>query len=504
MVDVERELYSLIARLLKGRFPVTHDHFLAEQESLAQNNARSIFSSHPTIQKLTRSHDLPIDKFITIISEMRTKDPQTMLPAQTDRFMNDGDALLHNLACKRSKPLRSQIEILGHAAQICCLAADVTSQIVISGADDNDVKIWRLPSGTQIGHLQVHSQPITNVSIHPSNRFFLTSSLDRKIRIFSLPDCNMISNYTSRDSCWLTNFSRTGKYMLIMYKTTFTLRTIDQKTGEILDNSINTRLPSGHSTEALDFSPGDEFLACTTNKASLRVLSLVTGRLLALKGNCVWDSVTFSHHSATLLLLVASSCDFFVLRYSQDAMFDTEIALTVRGSGRFTRAQFTCDDSRIVAGADHLIAVFSTITKDLIATIPENSYYGNGWNVLPHPLVPHLCAVLCKDGRASLWDVARLEHVQALECMTGGHATDALWTIDGQSLIIADLNGRILIFGSGGREANPLRLETKPRVSVTYESHLHAFFHGREPQTHNNPFQTRVYAPQDEPKPQTP
>jgi hypothetical protein len=63
------------------------------------------------------------------------------------------------------------------------------------------------------------------------------------------------------------------------------------------------------------------------------------------------------------------------------------------------------------------------------------------------------------------------------------YATGALRTIDCQSLIIADFTGRTLILGSDEHEANPLRLETKPQLSVTYESHLRTFFRTKKPQT---------------------
>jgi hypothetical protein len=57
-------------------------------------------------------------------------------------------------------------------------------------------------------------------------------------------------------------------------------------------------------------------------------------------------------------------------------------------------------------------------------------------------------------------------------------ATDAIWTLDAQSLIIADREGRIVIYGQGEHEVGPLRVETMPRNIIHYEQHLHAFVTG--------------------------
>jgi hypothetical protein len=307
----------------------------------------------------------------------------------------------------------------------------------------------------------------------------------------------------ARSDCWLANFSRTGRYLVVVFNDSWVLCCLNQLTGEILgEGAINGCIGSGDSLEALDFSPGDEFLAYTTENRVLRVISLRTGESQELPGLVRWDSLSFSHRSATLLLFVSSSSDSLRLKYSVHAMFDCEVALSAKGSGPFKRAQFTCDDSRIVAAGSHMIAIFATATKELITTIPENTYYGRGWNILPHPYLPNLCAAMCLDGRASLWDIATREHLQALECITGNHATDALWTLDGQSLVVADDAGRISIFGAGGREISPLRVRTKPRISACYENHLHAFFHGKNVQWSSDRFREvpssyplRIHAP---------
>jgi hypothetical protein len=485
-MNFESELYSLIAKILQERFPATHQQFLTEQESLTRERPASMLSTHPTITRLARAHSLPLDEFLTVISAMRSQPVDAPRDRrQCDRSLNPADALSFDLALPHinSKPLPAQTEIWAHAAQICCLACDATSQILISGADDNDVKLWHLASGTQIADLEVHIRPVTNVAIHPSNRFFMTSSLDGVVKIFSLPECDELSDRGTQRGCWLANFSRTGKYLLMAQTSRFELYTVNQRTGEIR-GGLSWEMPSRHAMEALDFSPGDEFLAYSSVDRGLRIQSLETSTSIVKTGPELWDVVVFAHRSATLLLTVASSIGLCVLRYSRDVMFDSEAVLTAEGAGEFARAQFTCDDNRIVAVGCHMIAVFCTRTQRLIATIPEGQWYGNGWIVLPHPCIPTLCAILCMDGRAALWDIERCHLVQTLECTTGNLPTDAVWTLNGESLVIADATGRLLIFGQGGKASSNLRLAIKPRTNFPYERHLHGFFpSSQEPKT---------------------
>jgi hypothetical protein len=147
-------------------------------------------------------------------------------------------------------------------------------------------------------------------------------------------------------------------------------------------------------------------------------------------------------------------------------------------SEEIVRAQFTCDDSRIVALTTRAILIVLPTSRTIISRIPSGSHYQAGWLALPHPIIPSVCVILCQDGTASVWDVEKGIYLQALEHATGEIAHDGVWTLDGQHVIVSDGSGKIYVYGTGGQEFGSLRVDAVSTKPFPAEDHLHRFFVG--------------------------
>ena len=71
----------------------------------------------------------------------------------------------------------------GHAKQVTTVVVTRDNKYIISGSEDNTIRIWNLLEKTQESVLQGHSKQVTTVAATSDNKYIISSSLDKTIRI---------------------------------------------------------------------------------------------------------------------------------------------------------------------------------------------------------------------------------------------------------------------------------------------------------------------------------
>jgi WD40 repeat protein len=305
--------------------------------------------------------------------------------------------------------------------------------------------------------------------------------MDGTIRLFSIPEFDQISRIDLPD-CWMAMFSRTGKYLASGQSGAAFFWRMTSGAGlprSLEKPAVTIRWYNDRDPDSLDFSPGDQFVAVSVWCYGVLIVSLETGAALLKTFRCPEiSSVIFAHTTATCLVAVPDSRPWFSISYSEGSLFDSDAMIEVDSSEVMIRAQFTCDDSRIVALTTNAILVVSPASRTIISRIPSGPHYHAGWLALPHPIVASVCVVMCQDGTASVWDVEKGVHLHALEHATGEFAHDGVWTLDGEHLIVSDGSGKIHVYGARGQEFGSLRVEAVSTKTFPAEDHLHQFFVG--------------------------
>lgn len=125
-----------------------------------------------------------------------------------DRKKNGGSNLLLNL--ERSKIVgRMKTEniiqpevfkcvnihkrILGHLSAVYCVKFDRTGKYIITGADDNLIKVWSAYDSRLLATLRGHEKEISDIDINFENTLLASGSCDKSIRIWNLKTTESIT-----------------------------------------------------------------------------------------------------------------------------------------------------------------------------------------------------------------------------------------------------------------------------------------------------------------------
>ena len=95
--------------------------------------------------------------------------------------LNGGQDLLPNVVLKNFQNL---ITLLGHVNAIYCIIFDRTSTRLVTGSDDNNVKVWSTRDGSLLKTLRGHQNAISFLALNAKNTYLASASMDSTIRIW--------------------------------------------------------------------------------------------------------------------------------------------------------------------------------------------------------------------------------------------------------------------------------------------------------------------------------
>jgi WD40 repeat protein len=74
----------------------------------------------------------------------------------------------------------------GHQAHIDCLALTPDGKLLVSGSNDNTVRVWNSTTGAELRTLWGHRKSVKAVAVTDDPQFVISGSFDRTIRIWDL------------------------------------------------------------------------------------------------------------------------------------------------------------------------------------------------------------------------------------------------------------------------------------------------------------------------------
>lgn len=81
---------------------------------------------------------------------------------------------------------RFAIHTLDNAFQVTAVCFNDTAECLISGGIDNDIKVWDIRRNEVIYTLRGHSDTITGVALSPDGSYVLSNSMDNTLRIWDI------------------------------------------------------------------------------------------------------------------------------------------------------------------------------------------------------------------------------------------------------------------------------------------------------------------------------
>jgi WD40 repeat protein/serine/threonine protein kinase len=171
----------------------------------------------------------------------------------------------------------------GHSAPVRALSFATDSRYVLSGGDDNTVRVWEVATGRLRTILRGHSRPVQACAFSPDARHVVSVSQEGRIKLWDMLDYKHVSAQHGRvlagheDAILAAAFSSDGS-RIVTASRDHSATIFDTQTGSALH-----RLKEGHdflTSRAIFFAAG-KLLATAAGDNSTRVWDAATGRQLS-------------------------------------------------------------------------------------------------------------------------------------------------------------------------------------------------------------------------------
>ncbi|HEY9633193.1 MAG TPA: WD40 repeat domain-containing serine/threonine-protein kinase [Coleofasciculaceae cyanobacterium] len=171
----------------------------------------------------------------------------------------------------------------GHTSWISTVAISPDGQTVVSGSGDTTIKVWQLSTGKLLRTLTGHSRSVYAVAISPDGQTLVSGSSDNTIKIWQLSSGQLLRTLTKHSygvhSMTISPDAQTlvsGNGEIWPYGEDYTIKVWGLKTGAA------KRTLNGHSNNVISvaISPDSQTLISGSEDKSIQMWQLSTGQLL--------------------------------------------------------------------------------------------------------------------------------------------------------------------------------------------------------------------------------
>jgi len=266
--------------------------------------------------------------------------------------------------------VKNYYSMSGHTDAVTSCAFSADGQHIVSGSQDNTLRIWDFSSGDCIQVLTGHKRSITSCAFSPDGNSIISASGDKSLRLwdFRTGDCLKVFN----EEHWITccAFTPDGKNIISS--------TYKELSFWELENGQCTRAFKGHTDLIRDFDiskDGNQLISCSED-CSLKLWDIATGSCLKtfIESKSFVASCAFSNDGK----YVVAGCEDQYLR-----IWNVEYGnCTHEVLSKYIRCcRFSVNDQNIIAGSsDKKFAIL-----DLNNLIPVEELEG------------HFDSVICCD-----------------------------------------------------------------------------------------------------------
>lgn len=309
-----------------------------------------------------------------------------------------------------------------HVASVFEVTFSSDSKLLASGSSDSTIKLWDVASGKLIRILEGHSGPVLAVAFSPDGKALASGSWDGSIKLWDIVAGNLIHTLKGHSSLVISVvFSPDGK-TLASGSSDKTIKLWNMASGK-----LRRTIEGNSSTMDLAFSPDGKSLASGDWDGTIKLWEVHSGQLVrTLEGHSsLVNSVVFSSDGKTL---ASGSSDKTIKLWN---MASGKLLRTLEEHSEVRDLAFSPDSKTIVSGSeDNTIKLWETNTGNLLRAIKGHSS-------------PTTSIVFSPDGRTlahvggnniiKLWEMASGKLLHTLE----GHSSP-VWGVaispDGMTL----------------------------------------------------------------------
>ncbi|CAG7845869.1 COMPASS-like H3K4 histone methylase component WDR5B {ECO:0000303/PubMed:19567704} Short=AtWDR5B {ECO:0000303/PubMed:19567704} [Serendipita indica DSM 11827] len=256
--------------------------------------------------------------------------------------------LIHAGGYQRWSPLRFMLR--GHTSAVGAVAFSPAGHRVVSGSDDETLRLWDVDTGAQVGlPLRGHAGMVCSVAFSPDGRSIVSGSYDRTIRLWDVDTGAQIGMPLEGHADWVISvaFSPDGQ-RVVSGSRDKTIRLWNAETGAQIGGPLE-----GHvgSVNSVAFAPAGHRIASGSDDRTMRLWDGETGAQigLAFGGHTGWVmALAFEpegHH------IVSGSSDQTVRLWNVE--MGAQIGSPLEGhTSSVTSVAFSPDGRLVVSGCE--------------------------------------------------------------------------------------------------------------------------------------------------------
>jgi WD40 repeat protein len=352
-------------------------------------------------------------------------------------------------ACDHEPPflgrlMRCAAPLAGHGGHVSCFAVSRDGRTLVSGGNDNTLRLWNLTGGTELRTVEGHTDWIACVALSSDESIFASGSRDRTVGLWSFPEGNAVKRLEGHgEDIRCLAFSPDGR-LLATGSADKTVRIWSVPDGQ----PVATLKEHSDIVSCLAISPDGRFLATGSYDNHVRLWSLPKGESAAvLRGHkAMVNCLAFSPDSSAL---ATGSKDRSVLLWSLPAGTKLD---RLKGHKDDVSCLAISPDGRILASGswDSTIRLWSLPSGELLDTLGAMGTIDghSGWVTClafsPDGLV---LASGGSDNTVRLWSVpggaplkALEEHFDRISCLS--------FSADGRALLSGSWDRRVCLWKS--------------------------------------------------------
>jgi WD40 repeat protein len=231
---------------------------------------------------------------------------------------------------------------IGHGFGVTIVAISKDSRYIVSGGDDNMVRLWDLESGRLLHTLEGHEDSVLTVAISDDNRRLVSGSVDKTVKLWDLESGRLLNTLEGHKGyVWSVAISGDNdRRSLVSGSSDHTVRLWDLESGHLL---LTMR---GHedTVKSVAISGDNRHLVSGSDDHTVRLWDLESGRLLlTLEGH--EDAVRSVAISGDNRHLVSGSDDHTVRLWDLES---GRLLLTLEGHEGHVRSVAISGDNRLL------------------------------------------------------------------------------------------------------------------------------------------------------------
>lgn len=252
---------------------------------------------------------------------------------------------------------------LGHTSGVHTVAFSPDGRSLVSGSDDNTIKLWDVSNGREIRTLKGHGEVVRSVAFSPDSHSVATGNSDGTLKLWDVVSGRELRTLSGHsEAVRSVAFSPDGRSLI---------SGSDDKTVKLWDVSngreIRTLKGHGEAVSAVVFSPDGKIVASGSYDGTLKLWDEANGKVVrTIKVNMdLPQAVVFSPNGRTIVW-----CGDNYIK-----LWDAASGRELRTLNGLNAVAFSPDGQRIVSGGDlNTLMLWNAVSGKKIKTLSHNGF----------------------------------------------------------------------------------------------------------------------------------